>query len=864
MKQRWRGVARVLDRVTRETDTRSDTELIEAFLGHDDAEAFARLVRRHGAMVQGVCRRVLGDANDVDDAFQATFLVLLRKVPSLQWRDRLGPWLYGVAYRTALKARSRRSRNRAIERPSHAMTTEPTTSAVPLPDGMEYLDEELLALPDKYRLPLVLCELQGMSRREAARQLNLPEGTLSSRLARGRQLLRRRLVRRGVTLSASGLLTLLAAEARADVALHLVGGTVRLAEMVKSGKTAGGAAASVLSLTEGVVKSMLLAKLKVITAILVLLLTLGGAATGTVAMAWGGDDVSPPVAQSSPQPTVLPNPVLDLRPGQEEMFVFRIHVVQRDKNGVQKSVAEPVLMAAAGQKASFLCGGSFPIENVERGARSVDFMPFGTQLQLLATRIDEHAGFLSVEMSFDEKEEVAGFEYRVAGNHTKFKKKITFNQKEAVVLRKHDDGSMACQVEITVGVIGAATSAQKPTPTAIRGAGQELRTTSARTATPPTLPTPRDATRANPETIAAPLPAALEWAFPSSQPRANVELKPYQIELKVLEAATSGAHPEVLTMPRIAALEGQQAVIEVANYPTSRLTMQTTVKPRTEKQVELHLVLSDLKGAKTNGFEVRQVGMAADVQSLLELNRMAKIVLTNHADGTEKIWAEVTVKEGPPVVTEPPTAGPASVPAPIASSVVPYSAALTTAKDAGTVIIGGLKQELPQPAPVTWQGRLQLVSKSTSDGPRVELRIGNVRLEAMKINIGTGQGAYRFEAAPNGILVHGQALTTVCSEMDFGGGIAVKEAPFSTKDGRFRATYHAIKDAPPVARIQWGDAVIECTKLEIGNEVALTVHKDGMTVSRGNSTIKAEQIEIDFGTQRLTVNGKASLEKIKE
>ena len=141
-------------------------------------------------MVHGVCRRVLGNSTDTDDAFQATFLVFVRQARSLR-SGRLGPWLYGVAVRVALKARARRARLAQRQTEATDMIPDPASPVEP-PDWLPILDAELQALPAKYREPLVLCELQGASRAAAAKALGIPEGTLSSRLSRGRELLRKR------------------------------------------------------------------------------------------------------------------------------------------------------------------------------------------------------------------------------------------------------------------------------------------------------------------------------------------------------------------------------------------------------------------------------------------------------------------------------------------------------------------------------------------------------------------------------------------------------------------------------------------------------------------------------------------------
>src|SRR5262245_14764124 len=166
----------------------TEGQLLDCFLASRDEAAFEALVRRLGPMVLGVCRRILGDPHDVEDAFQATFLVAVRKAASVRPRELFGNWLYGVAYRTALVARARIIRRRAREKQfedlPHPPQVEPESSWQEL---RPFLDQEVSRLPDKYRLPVVLCDLEGRSRQEVARQLRLPEGTVSSRLAAARK-----------------------------------------------------------------------------------------------------------------------------------------------------------------------------------------------------------------------------------------------------------------------------------------------------------------------------------------------------------------------------------------------------------------------------------------------------------------------------------------------------------------------------------------------------------------------------------------------------------------------------------------------------------------------------------------------------
>jgi RNA polymerase sigma factor (sigma-70 family) len=179
----------------------SDAHLLERFLVHrgEDAEAaFAAVVERHGPMVLRVCRRILADPNDAEDAFQVTFLVLARKACSIARRALLANWLYGVAVRSAREVRKNAARRRAREEPMHNMQPAQSRPAEESGELRCQIDEELSRLPDSFRAPVVLCDLEGMTHKEAAAILGVPVGTVSSRLVRARDLLRPRLARRGL------------------------------------------------------------------------------------------------------------------------------------------------------------------------------------------------------------------------------------------------------------------------------------------------------------------------------------------------------------------------------------------------------------------------------------------------------------------------------------------------------------------------------------------------------------------------------------------------------------------------------------------------------------------------------------------
>jgi RNA polymerase sigma factor (sigma-70 family) len=248
----------------------TDGQLLECFVTWREEAAFEALVRRHGPMVLGVCRRVLRNAQDAEDAFQATFLILVRKAVSIRQRELLGNWLYGVAYRTALDARAAATRRRVRERQVHIMPEPEARDAADVGDDLRpLLDQELNRLPDKYRVPVVLCDLEGRTRRDVARQLGIPDGTLSGRLTTARRLLAKRLTRHGLALSGAALTTALSQSAAAAVPPPLVAATVQAATTLAAGHaTAGVVSATVAALTEGGLKAMSVKKLRIATALL--------------------------------------------------------------------------------------------------------------------------------------------------------------------------------------------------------------------------------------------------------------------------------------------------------------------------------------------------------------------------------------------------------------------------------------------------------------------------------------------------------------------------------------------------------------------------------------------------------------------
>jgi RNA polymerase sigma factor (sigma-70 family) len=279
-----------------------DGQLLERFSQGGDEAAFAAILKRYGPMVFGVCRRIVRDRHDAEDAFQATFLLLVRKGASLRQPHLLGHWLYGVAYRVALKARLRAARCPAAGDLVDGLAA-PASEDAAWRDLGPLLDGAINALPPRYRVPFVLCHIQGLTYAQAARRLRCPEGTLATRLARARQRLRARLAKHGpaATLGA-GAFTASAASA-APPAL-LVVSTVRIGIAFRAGCTTA-VPAAITGLTKGVSTAMFTNQLRLALGLLLLAAaTIGGTAAGTLG-AFGASQEPPPAPALEPPPRAI-------------------------------------------------------------------------------------------------------------------------------------------------------------------------------------------------------------------------------------------------------------------------------------------------------------------------------------------------------------------------------------------------------------------------------------------------------------------------------------------------------------------------------------------------------------------------------
>src|SRR5579872_6222322 len=278
-------LAQMLDRWTGSQECDPDSSLLARYLADRNEEAFAALVQRHGPLVYGTCLRILGNRNDIDDAFQAVFFVLARRAHTLK-RDRgIGPWLHGVALRVAKKLRGQIVKRRLRE--MSAAKSEAVEAAEPEREFWAIIDEELAKISLPLREVLLLCDLSGQSHSQAAESLGLAKGTVTKRLAKAHEELSARLRRRGITLGAAALSTTIATQAAASVPTPLLLDTARQAVAFSIGKVSGSITAKTLA--EGVMRSLKVSALRVWFVIALLGMTL---ISGGLMLAAGPEDPS--------------------------------------------------------------------------------------------------------------------------------------------------------------------------------------------------------------------------------------------------------------------------------------------------------------------------------------------------------------------------------------------------------------------------------------------------------------------------------------------------------------------------------------------------------------------------------------------
>jgi RNA polymerase sigma factor (sigma-70 family) len=401
----------------------TDGQLLECFVSHRDEAAVAALVRRHAQMVWSVCWRILRDHHDAEDAFQATFLVLVRKAPSIKPREMIVNWLHGVTRQTAFKARATLAKRRAREKQVQELP-EPEAQSAPAvwSDIQPLLDQELSRLPDKYRVAIVMCDLEGATQQEAARQLNIPEGTLTTRLRRARSMLEKRLAWRGLAVACGSVEAFLHQNtAIASAPASAVSLTINVATSVAAGKTAAACliSANVAALTEGVVKSMLLMKLRNLVA--ALLMVVGAVTfTGAMLLARGQaeDRANPGGELSAPAENTVAL-------GEADVVAKKLPNDQKESSPQGKGKEHPVVRE--------IRGVGFSFGNKQLGPQEVPEPTVFTS----AKEIWEAIRFPGFQKTIDQldftKDQVMIFSYRGSGND-ELSFRVESDKKEPVVV----------------------------------------------------------------------------------------------------------------------------------------------------------------------------------------------------------------------------------------------------------------------------------------------------------------------------------------------------------------------------------------------------------------------------------------------
>jgi RNA polymerase sigma factor (sigma-70 family) len=343
------------DALLRDGAELTDGQLLTFFLEQNDEAALAALVRRHGPMVWGVCCRLLGNHHDAEDAFQATFLVLIRKAASVLPREMVANWLYGVACTTAHRVKVATIKQRVKERQlTHIPEPEAAREDLIRDDLQPLLDKELHRLPDKYRLVIVLCDLEGKTRKEAARQLACPEGTIAGRLARARMMLAKRLARHALAMSGSALASLLTQKAVACVPTSLVRSTLTAAgcRVLRQKGAAGVISVKVAALVQAVLRTMSLNRLAKAMAVVLTLLALGIGGTGLVCRTQARDGENRHVERQPKQASSEKTTKQPARPGR--IFLTRQHDPDPNSPSVGDNEPHLAMVSPDGQEDTWL------------------------------------------------------------------------------------------------------------------------------------------------------------------------------------------------------------------------------------------------------------------------------------------------------------------------------------------------------------------------------------------------------------------------------------------------------------------------------------------------------------------------------
>jgi RNA polymerase sigma factor (sigma-70 family) len=600
----------------------TDGQLLASFIDQKDEAAFEALVRRHGPMVFGVCRRVVRNYHDAEDAFQATFLVLARKASSVRPRERLANWLHGVALRVAMKAKTRTAKRERREKQGTEMPEPEAAQQDQWRDLQLLLDQELNGLPENYRLPILLCDLEGKTIKEATQQLGWPQGTLAGRLARGRKLLAKRLANRGVVLSAGSLAVVISQNAAsANVPTSLMSSTVKAAAMIAAGQAtvAGLVPAKVAILTEGVVKAMLLSKLKTAMVGLLLVALLIGAAGAiyqTQAAEQPKDEQkNKAVTDKATSPSDKAGPKNDQTPTMNLEGVWAVVSIEDDDKN--KLDFDPIFNHVAGTQA--------PVRDARLTLRDTKFV-LKTGLVSLEGRYYPDSSVTPKELSLSIATESSGL-ISISGVYSL-------------------DGD---NLTITFGRVPPSQLAEL--------AGKESGVCyKLRRETLLKKETEEKQTNTRPEKNITDRQDGATSQVAPSPPKVEAQ-RQYAIMSKLLEAGADQPK-EVLRLPKLTLDDGQFAPLHILDGPQNllakvvddeKIKIGTFFDVRVKRLggTKVRLVLSFQRNEVENCSvsEIRVLGNSVQTIQDVELHKPVKVVLQKDARGSAQRWVEITVDE---------------------------------------------------------------------------------------------------------------------------------------------------------------------------------------------------------------------------
>jgi RNA polymerase sigma factor (sigma-70 family) len=635
--------------VSRQEVGKTDGQLLASFIEQRDESAFEAILHRHGPMVFGVCRRMIGHHHDSEDAFQATFLVLARKAGSVRPRERLANWLHGVALRTAMKARTMSAKRRGREKQVTEMPEPEANQQDQWREIQPLLDQELNGLPENYRLAILLCDLEGKTIKEATQQLGWRQGTFASRLVRGRKLLAKRLASRGVVLSAGSLAAVVSQNAvSAAVPTPLISSTVKAATV------AGVVPATGATLTEGVLKAMMLTKLTNAVAGLVVLSAVvfgGGLFTHCTAAGQQQDGDKPAIGKRDTG-IVAEAPKTDL-----DRLQGVWSVVSAERGG-ELSKFEKALFMVDGKRACWQTSDS----EVQGGLYLDPTSKPKTYDIAMSMRTIE--GIYSLD----------GDTLRICfDSGTEAKRPVSFTTdkgtQQVLIVLKRIHGPEVFPFRLADGTRAF------PKITEMNG----------KTPPPQEAPTPTDNNRYEPGVTAPgkkepPAPKYQQQDFAvrdthtdvnehptgkppfgatpqvaPSHPKAGVE-RCYAVTSRLVEAGSE--QPTAVLSPKLTLLDGQPGKVIVDEGPKNLLekvildenikigtSFDVRVKRLQGNKARLFLSFMKYEIEKANVSEIRVLGNSVQAIQDVELHKAVKIVFQKDAKGAAQRWVEIRVDE---------------------------------------------------------------------------------------------------------------------------------------------------------------------------------------------------------------------------